>query len=516
MHIQTQPTLSDADYVRFRDLVNTASGLVFGPARRAELEHAVLRVAADHHQADLDVFYGLLSDGTRGRAALEQLITALTVGETYFFRNPGQFQALERHILPELIARRHSSRRLRIWSAGCASGEEPYSLAILLEHLLPNLADWDVLIVGSDINRQALDKARRGLYGAWSFRQMPSALQSAYFIQREATFEMLPRIRRMVRFIYLNLVDDVYPSLLTNTYAMDLIVCRNVTIYFDAQTTARVVDKFHLSLADGGWLLVGHAELSQTMFRQFAMHTFPGTVASQKVADAPLGDAEPDATGLSSGAPSPARSFPQVLARPAHERQPMPSNTRSAQTSPTRPSAAHAAPRPAVTERTDPAAWEAGRADEALQHLADRARSDPHDGQAPYLAAKISADRSELDAAERWIAMAIQRAPLLSQAHYLHGMILQERGQFEAALAALRRCVFADPQFVLGHAAMASLHARLEQWDRAQKALDNVTRLLAPLKREDTVPEGDGLTVGRLRALVDLQRRKWQTKKTRR
>lgn len=120
--------------------------------------------------------YSLLTDATHGPKAREALVHDLLIGETHFFRNRPQFEALEKHILPEIISRRRAARRLRIWSAGCATGEEPYSLAILLHRLLPDLADWNILILATDINRQALQQAQRGVYGPWSFREVPDTI----------------------------------------------------------------------------------------------------------------------------------------------------------------------------------------------------------------------------------------------------------------------------------------------------------------------------------------------------
>src|SRR5262249_24082640 len=162
---------------------------------------------------DLDALYAQLASA-EGRPALDELLEALTIGETHFFRNRAQFAALESHILPELIARRRDTRQLRVWSAGCASGEEPYSLAIAIERQLPDVADWQVLILATDINRQALEKARRGVYGAWSFREVPPEVQASYFIPRGREFEIVPRVRERVTFAYLNLAAEGYPSLL--------------------------------------------------------------------------------------------------------------------------------------------------------------------------------------------------------------------------------------------------------------------------------------------------------------
>jgi len=276
--------LSEAAYERFRLLARERIGLEFTGARRPDLERAVARAVAELRLPSDDALYHLLTASGDGRAAFDRLAAELTVCETHFFRNRPQFETLERHILPELIRRRRPLRRLRLWSAGCATGEEPYSLAILVRRLLPDLADWDVLILATDVNRDVLARARRGVFGAWSFREVPADIQRTCFERVGSQWEILPQIRDLVTFAHLNMVQGGYPAPASNTHDMDLILCRNMLIYFDEQTTQRVVGRLYTALTDGGWLVVGHAEPSLTTFRQFATRNLPGTVVYQKVA----------------------------------------------------------------------------------------------------------------------------------------------------------------------------------------------------------------------------------------
>ena len=148
-------------------------------------------------------------------------------GETYFFRDQGQFDLLRLRLLPELIERRRGARILRLWSAGCASGEEAYSLAMLVDMLLPEHHSWDIFILGSDIDQTALAKARRGRYGQWSFRVAPPALQQRYFQHMGDEWALDERIRHMVTFRAVDLIDEPFPA--GELCNMDLILCRNGT-----------------------------------------------------------------------------------------------------------------------------------------------------------------------------------------------------------------------------------------------------------------------------------------------
>jgi chemotaxis protein methyltransferase CheR len=490
MPVLMPPALPPSDQARFTELVRNASGIEVPAVRRAELDQAVAQSLASTGAADTDALYQLLAE-ERGRPALEALVESLTIGETHFFRNRPQFDALAGRILPALIERRRATRQLRIWSAGCASGEEAYSLAILVEALLPDLDQWRVLILATDINRQALAKAQRGVYSPWSFREVPPDVQGNFFAQRGRDFEIVPRLRERVTFAYLNLVEAGYPSLLNSTHTMDLILFRNVLIYFREATARQVVGRLHSVLAEGGWLVVGHADPSPGIFEQFAVHNFPGTVIYQKkmgLAPAPEPHVDAPRPAWATAPESPAASEPAATSRPAANNKP----------------AALPALRDSFLEALD--AWRRGRPDEALGLLAALAAAEPRLARAPYQAAKFQADRQQLAEAEALVEEALRREPLHAPAHYLHGLILQETNRPQPALAALRRCVYADSQFVLGHFALANLSAQQGQPDRARKAMDNVAQWLTGRARDELVAEGDGLTAGRLMELIAAQK----------
>jgi chemotaxis protein methyltransferase CheR len=474
--VTVAPTLSEADFQRFSDLLRARSGMEFSGQRRADLERALEQAFNEFGVPTPELLYDRLTGGLAAPVALEAFIASLTVPETYFFRNQPQFEALEQRILPELIERRRDLRRLRIWSVGCASGEEPYSLAMLLRRVLPDLAAWDVKILATDLNRGLLEKAERGLYTAWSFRDTPPDIQAQYFTRRGGQFELSPQVRGQVTFAFLNLADDSYPSALTDTLDMDLILFRNVLIYFGEEMARRVIDRLYDALADGGWLLVGHAEPSISLFNRFITHSFPSAIVYQKQVGAPA----------ACDTPVEARPRPAVTRRgSSHARGPGTSSgshtprPAARPYEPVRRAASVPAPKVAVPPAT-------GGGDLLSQ----------------YQAAKWLADQSQLEPAHHSILALVQEAPLFAPAYYLQGLILQELGDAEGALAALRRCVYVDAGFVMGHLALANLYTFAGQADRAQRYRENITRLLAGAPAGDPIPEGDGMTVGDLRRTV--------------
>jgi chemotaxis protein methyltransferase CheR len=479
------------DLQRFQALLQEVSGLELPETRRADLQRAVTRALVATGLADADALYRHLRDRAGG-PALEAFVGDLTIGETHFFRNRPQFRALEHHILPELIERRRASRRLRVWSAACSTGEEPYSLAILLERLLPDRARWDVRILATDINRTALERARRGQYGTWSFRDVPDDVASAFFVRHGTTLEVAGRIREAVSFAHLNLAADTWPSAATATLDLDLILCRNVLIYFGDDLSHQVAARLHGALADGGWLLVAPAELSQAVFRHFTVVNLDGAVAYRK--PAPPIPTRPPAPRSREGPPEPRRPAP----RPLKGTKGAPEPRRPALSPPEgEPSRGGIGGVPVVHTP--------GPGPEEAERLEALAEADPADGRAPLLAARIHLDRLELDRAEWWAGVACQRDPLSAPAHYLRGLALQEAGRLEEALAALRRSVFLDPGSVLGQLALAGLLARLGEPARARGALRAAAALVGDGDPSEPVDGHEELPAGRVRDLIAAQ-----------
>lgn len=237
-------------------------GLWFPPERWPELERGLVAASGELGFEDGEGCARWLMAERLTRIQMDALAGHLTVGETYFFRERPLFDALEDRILPALIeARQKNGRRLRFWSAGCCTGEEPYSLAILLRRLIPDLSAWTITILASDINPLFLKRAEEGVFREWSFRDAPDWLKEHYFKQtRDGLYAVLPEIRKMVTFFPHNLVGDVYPSLMNATNAMDLILCRNVVMYFNPEQAGDVMRKLSDSLVEGGWLGVSPVE----------------------------------------------------------------------------------------------------------------------------------------------------------------------------------------------------------------------------------------------------------------
>ena len=486
--------LPEAQWSRLSEVIAETIGLHFPPERRADLQRALVGTASELGFEDLAACAEQLLSTPPTKAQLQVLASHLTIGETYFFRDKQTLAALAEHILPELIRdRRGRNQRLRIWSAACCTGEEPYSLAILLQQRFPDLRDWHVTITATDINARFLRKAAAGVYGEWSFRDTPAWLKERYFERTaDGRFALVPEIRKRVTFEHLNLVEDVYPSLTTQTNAMDLVLCRNVLMYFTPPQVRKVIGNLHHVLVEGGWLAVGPSEASHTLFPRFLAVDFPGAILYRKSGEKPQAGVSwaPAPPGEAGEFAKPVNELPSRWAAPV----PGPS--------PTEPLPSPEAPAPAGTS---PRSWavaeshfQAGRYAEAADTLLAALAECPPDPAAFSLLARTLANQGKLAEALAWCERWIAADKLDPAGHYLLAVVLLEQGDPGQARASLQRTLYLEPDFVLAHFALGELARSRGKFDEAEKHFANALQLLRRYQPDDLLPESDGLTAGRL------------------
>ncbi|MBE9093479.1 CheR family methyltransferase [Tychonema sp. LEGE 07203] len=281
--------MNDAQIQLFIQLIATHTGLEIRPQDRSALAQKLLTRMKAVKIALPEKYYQMLANPSQeSQTEWRQLALRLTTNESYFMRDKGQFSLLEKVIFPELIDRKRKLHEqfgikptLRIWSAGCSTGEEPYSLVIILKQLISDWEKWNILVLGTDINQEAIKKAQRGIYSHWSFRLVDPKLQARYFDKRKTEWEIDKNLRQFVSFSHLNLVKDSFPNIYQNIYNMDLILCRNVFVYFEAQYISQVLKKFAKTLRLGGYLMTGHAEVHSHAMNEFQAKVFPESVVYQ-------------------------------------------------------------------------------------------------------------------------------------------------------------------------------------------------------------------------------------------
>ncbi len=268
------------DFRLIRDFIQSKSGIYFSDNAKPILEKRVARLVKARRLRSYRDYYYFLRYDRQKEEELDAVIDSVTTNETYFFREERQLKAFREEILPELhaakLARR--DRTLRVWSAGCSSGEEPYTLAMLIiESKL--FRDWHVDIFASDINRRVLQIARKGVYGKSSFRVTEKADRDRYFKEVDGRWRINDEVKKYVNFSRLNLVDLTKISLLRT---MDLICCRNVIIYFDLLTKKSMIQSLEGKLVPGGYLMLGHSESLINITQAFELKHLKNDLVYQK------------------------------------------------------------------------------------------------------------------------------------------------------------------------------------------------------------------------------------------
>jgi chemotaxis protein methyltransferase CheR len=263
--MQTFDKISLSRYLELCNLIKVTLGLYFPPKKKQELLKGILEFSSEINASTIDDCIQYILNNRNSQKMCERLASHLTVGETYFFRHPNQFDVIKDKILTDRFLTekaKTSGKRLRFWSAACCTGEEPYSIAIMLDQLRYDFSDWDIHISGTDLNPEFLAKAKKGIYRNWSFREEWEKRKNHYFTPTaNSEFTIDSKINSKVNFFYHNLATDKYPAMYNDTNALDFIFCRNTLIYFDKKTVERVIKKNYNCLLNNGWLIVAPAEV---------------------------------------------------------------------------------------------------------------------------------------------------------------------------------------------------------------------------------------------------------------
>lgn len=282
LFITPEIKMSDEEFRLLRDFVYQHCGLHFTEESKYLLERRLGKRLQHHRLKNFKDYYYLLRYNRDKDQELTEVVNQLTTNETYFFREDFQLQTFTKEILPELRDRKAKSgeRKLRIWSAGCSTGEEPYTIAMLiLEN--PAFRDWQVEIIGTDISQRVLQVARKGIYGTSSFRATNERYKRQYFDEVDGKCRISDRVKKLVTISHLNLFDNPRVTLLGK---MDVVFCRNVIIYFDLAGKKRVVENFHQRLKPEGFLLLGHSESLMNVTNAFALRHYTHDMVYQRPA----------------------------------------------------------------------------------------------------------------------------------------------------------------------------------------------------------------------------------------
>ncbi|WP_415388742.1 CheR family methyltransferase [Roseomonas sp. BN140053] len=440
----------------------------------------------------LESYLQRLRDPAAGPAEWGALEAAITIGETFFFRFAEQFAALRDTVLPDLLARNRDTRRLVIWSAGCATGAEPYSLSILLHRLLgEEMPQWRCSILGTDLNAEFLAAAEGAQFGDWALRTLDATERARDFLPAPdgRSWTLRPQYRAGVQFERHNLLDLLDGRPPAGLGRCDLILCRNVLIYFQHDTVVRLVRALGEQLHPEGWMLLGHAETSPAYAPFLRTVALPGTVAFR-----PRPEAPPPVAAEASAATTWAPLLPSAPAARARG----PARRGDAGSAPPgRGTAAFPTPGAApVTSGAVPVT------SGAVPTTAGALPATPAEVEALLQQVRALADAGQLGATRRLCRDGLQTAPAAAALHHYDGLAARGLGLPEEAERAFRRAIYLNKRFVAAHYQLGLLLLDTGRAEAGQRALDNAARLAAPLPDEAVLEETDGMTAATLRRRV--------------
>jgi chemotaxis protein methyltransferase CheR len=442
--------IGDPLYLRLKEHLIESTGLAYYLDKDVDLARRLGRRLSTTGVEDCAAYLTILRDPLRGPSELDALIAEVTIGETSFFRHQEHFDALRERVLPDLLARNQArnppQRSLRIWCAGCADGPEPYSLAILLKReMAQQIRGCEVTILGTDINRSSLAKAREGKFEEWALRATSEEIRRECFTKEGRFWTIAPEYKEWVCFQVHNLVEHSFPSLLNNLSAFDLIVCRNVMIYFGTELMRRMIQQFHDSLVPCGWLLVGPAEPNMTCFTSFHAVNAPGVTLYQR----------PEQSDLvrETFTMSP---LPPLPAMPRH-------------------STAHAP----VTEPARPVLPTL----ESVRHFANS---------------------GAWENAARCCEELLKKDNLQANVHFYHALVLEQMSKHGEAESSLRRSLYLNRQSVLAHYYLGMFLQSRGDRREAARSFENTLNLLRSRPDADSFADADGITAAELKELATM------------
>lgn len=482
--------LSNTDLHKLSQFVELNMALHFPEKRWNDLERNIKTAAKEFGYSDIKAFIDNLTASPLTQVNAEKLASHLTINETFFWREPKTFEALERVILPELIKRKKNSKKsIKIWSAGCSGGEEPYSIAIALKRFIPDIKNWKIEIIATDISPVMLKKAEAGVYGRWSFRGTPTWLKEWYFTEVSPDkFRISPDIKKMVSFDFLNLADNKYPSVINNTNAIDIIYCRNVLMYFNQERFKKVANGFYNSLVEGGYLVVSANELSYQNFNDFETLNIPEFVLYKKNTKTRHASYESpltiDYNGITNtkkeevlNIEEPLEFSKKVLDIIEKERNKV-----------------------KITENDDVKnMFLSGNYHDVIKVLTGRDKTPEN----CFLLIESLANVGEIESASKACEEAISKNKLDYKLHFLNATILQNQQKYYEAVLSLKKALFINPDFILAYYSLGNNMIKNDNMKGAIKNYKNALSIMSKLDDDEIVEESEGLTVGRLKELIN-------------
>jgi len=476
--------LSPDDFGLFQKLLLEASGLRFDEGRNQVLHHALWQRLQHRGYDSYREYYNLLKFHPEGRLEIRELFDLVTIGETYFFRNKAQFDVLMRFVLPEIIQRKVDSgdKCIRAWSAGCSRGDETYSIAMAMMEVFPSFEEWRISVLGTDINRTGLACSEEAVYGEKDIGHLPKEYLEKYFKSQGSAYHLRDDVKELVRFEYHNLARD--PCLHETMQNVDIIFCRNVIIYFDSQTTERVLENFYNCLAQDGYLFLGHTETLWQITNRFERVEFPQTFIYKKR----LGPIQEDAT-------KPFMAVPEIKIENL-TLSPTPIRTFGARGL-TSIEETGTEQKPEPFEQVEDSTLRVDKPpDAALLSSPDtKAAQDKNHILTRLAKATILANEAKYKEAADILGKIVEADNLSVEAYYLLGVLSYKSGDIREAEAQFRKVIYVTPDSILAYFNLGNMYLYQRKLKEAAREFRNAIRLLEKRPKDEQVRFCEDFTV---------------------
>lgn len=463
--------ISNTVIENINNFIEKKLGLYFSKERFKDLIRGV-SCAAKQKNIVLEKYIDLILENKMSEEDIKILASCLTIGETYFFRDKSLFEIMKQKILTDIInSRKNFSKSLKIWSAGCSSGEEAYSIAILAKELIPEYENWDINIIATDINYKSLDKAKEGIYGEWSFRGVDSNLKNKYFDKVENTrYKLKDSIMKLVKFYSLNLADSNYivdGKIINN---VDIVFCRNVLMYFSRPQINQIINRFYNIIINGGWLVVAPTEsmfVNDTVFKtvninnMFLFNKNIGQDNSVRIQD---NHSRLESFSIEK----------EIKKNFVHNSLYNNDELKSPSDS-------------FIIE------------EKSSNKLLGKEACIIEDFE---LLCRSSANEGNFEEALKWCEKAISSDRINPYYYYLLASIQQEQGNINEAITSLKKAVYLDSDFIMAYFNLGNLKLKQGKYKESYKNFENAVMLLNKLSEEDIVPYSEEMTAGMLKQII--------------
>ncbi|HHT9110401.1 MAG TPA: CheR family methyltransferase [Candidatus Brocadiaceae bacterium] len=497
----TNHVLSKTDFDKFRQFIENRSGVYIDDSKQTSFK---MNLDTRMHALgilDYDAYYSFIINNDAGRKEFEELLDLLLIKETFFFRDERQLKTLLHHVLPELSERKRS-QEIRIWSAGCATGEEPYSIAMAIkENFFPE--GMNVSIFGTDISNTALKMAKEGIYTKSSMRAIDTWLLNKYFTKKDGRYYLCDQVKQRVRFDLLNLVE---PYFLFEKNSIDIVFCKNVIIYFRLETVQTIIRRLCDMLAEGGYLFLGHSESLWQISDDFKLEEVGGVFFYRKNgrgAAMPLFDKSRQKEELPEDITR--KRFPGTKAAPLQKRQKIdmdsvPVSRERRENVLTRGSERN--------KKKDIPKWLTERIqlsgddiDGKLDEIEGVLNEEPGNVDAHLLAGRIYADMGLYDKALKKGMDILKIDDFSGEAYALMGSIYYKIGDKENAVTAFKKAIYLDEKSVLSHYYLGNLYKDSHLINQAVKEYRNVIQIIDMHAGNGLLPIGEVFTGKQLKEI---------------